>query len=91
MTAKPFIDIATRLKWHRKLEGLTQTEYAEKAGIKRSQLSNWELGIQSPSTVGARKLLRVYGLSMDFLFEGIDDALSLTLRRAWRENDDAGN
>ena len=81
----PYADIAARIRWHRELEGLNQTDYAEKAGLKRSQLSNWESGQQSVSIDGARKLRRTYGLSMDFIFEGIEDALPMTLRIALRD------
>ena len=86
MTDTPFSDVGERIKWHRTLEGLTQKEYAERAGIKRAQLSNWELGTQCASVVGARKLRQVYGLSMDFIFDGIDEALPMTLRAAWRDS-----
>jgi len=85
LSGKPFGDIAARLRWHRALEGLEQKEYAEKAGLKRSQLSNWESGDYRLSLDGARSLRRTYGLSLDFMFEGIDDALPMTLRAAWRD------
>jgi len=81
----PFHDIAQRIQWHRSLEGLTQAAYAAKAGIKRAQLSNWESGQQRVSIDGALALRHTYGLSLDFIYEGIDDALSMTLRAAWRD------
>ncbi|WP_422073950.1 helix-turn-helix transcriptional regulator [Tranquillimonas rosea] len=82
---KPYADIAERLIWHRNLEGLTQQQYAEKIGVKRATLNNWESGNYRLSLDGARALRRIYGLSLDFMIEGIDDALPMTLRRAWRE------
>lgn len=82
---RPFGDIAERIRWHRQLEGLDQRDYAEKAGLKRAQLSNWESGDYRLSLDGARALRRTYGLSLDFMFEGIDDALPMTLRVAWRD------
>lgn len=81
----PFSDIAERLKWHRAIEGLEQAEYARRAGLKRAQLSNWETGLYRLSIDGARALRRTYGLSLDFMYEGIDDALPMTLRKAWRD------
>lgn len=81
----PFSDIAARIQWHRALEGLKQADYAEKAGVKRSQLSNWESGQQRISIDGALALRHTYGLSLDFIYEGIDDALPMTLRAAWRD------
>lgn len=85
---RPFADIAARLRWHRDLEGMDQEPYAAKAGLKRAQLNNWETGIYRLSIDGALALRRTYGLSLDFMYEGIDDALPMTLRRAWRERPD---
>ena len=82
---KPFADIAERILWHRKLLGMEQKEYAERAGLKRTQFSNWETGATRLSLDGARALRRTYGLSLDFMYEGIDDALSMTLRTAWSD------
>lgn len=82
----PFAEIAARIKWHRALEGLGQAEYSERAGVKRSQLSNWESGQQRVSVDGALALRRTYGLSLDFIYEGISDALPMTLRAAWIES-----
>lgn len=81
----PYGDIAARLIWHRTLTGADQKNYAEKAGLKRSQYSNWETGLTRLSLDGGRALRQTYGLSLDFLFEGIDDALPMTLRMAWRD------
>jgi DNA-binding transcriptional regulator YiaG len=82
---KPFADIAGRILWHRRLLGMEQKEYAERAGLQRTQLSNWETGATRLSLDGARALRRTYGLSLDFMYEGIDDALSMTLRSAWSD------
>ena len=85
-TDKPFEEIAERLRWHREdVLGVLQADYANKAGLKRSQLSNWELGGSRVSIDGALALRRTYGLSLDFIYEGIDDALPMTLRLAWQE------
>jgi DNA-binding XRE family transcriptional regulator len=82
---RPFADIAARIRWHRALESLDQETYARKAGLTRQQLNNWESGSYRLSIDGALALRRTYGLSLDFMYEGIDDALAMTLRRAWRE------
>lgn len=83
---QPYADIAARIVWHRTLEKLTQKEYAERAGLKRNQLSNWETGEQRVSIDGAIALRKTYGLSLDFIYEGIDDALPMTLRAALRDS-----
>lgn len=83
---KPYAEIAERLRWHREsITGLTQKEYAEKIGSKRPAYSQWEAGLQRLSLNGALALRKTYGLSLDFLYEGIDDALPMTLRNAWRD------
>jgi transcriptional regulator with XRE-family HTH domain len=85
----PFSDTAERIRWHRtQVERLKQADYAAKANVKRSQLSNWESGQQRVSIDGALALRRTYGLSLDFIYEGIDDALPMTLRAAWRDRPD---
>lgn len=88
LSDKPFGDIAARIRWHRSLTEMNQAEYAERAGVKRAALSNWESGDYRISLDGARALRKTYGLSLDFIVEGIDDALPMTLRMAWRDNPD---
>lgn len=80
---RPFSDIAERLKWHRTLIGLNQNEYSASIGVKRSAYSLWEAGTHRLSLDGALALRNKYGLSLDFMYEGIDDALPMTLRNAW--------
>lgn len=83
--ARPFADIAERLKWHRALMGMTQKEYAATIDKKREAYSLWEAGTHRLSLDGALALRKKYGLSLDFMYEGIDDALPMTLRNAWRD------
>lgn len=85
MHEKPFGDIALRLRWHRNLEGLTQAQYGAKIGQKRATINNWESGDYRLSLDGALAIRKTYGLSLDFMYEGIDDALPMTLRAAWRD------
>lgn len=82
---KAYADIAYRLRWHRDLMNMDQKDYAAKAGLKRSQLSNWESGSSRLSIDGALALRKTYGLSLDFMYEGIADALPMTLRSAWMD------
>lgn len=86
MTEKPFIDIAERIKWHRNQVGKTQFEYAQSISVQRNVLANWERGIQRVGLDGALSLRRKYGLSLDFIYEGIADALPMSLRNAWLDN-----
>lgn len=82
---KPYADIAERIAWHRALTGLDQADYAERAGLKRTQLSNWESGNTRLSLDGALALRRTYGLPLDFMYEGIAETLDMTLRSAWMD------
>lgn len=81
---RPFIDIAERIKWHREaVLGMTQDEYAASIKTKRAALSLWEAGTHRLSLDGALAIRKKYGVPMDFMYEGIDDALPMTLRNAW--------
>ncbi|QAX31297.1 helix-turn-helix domain-containing protein [Leisingera sp. NJS204] len=82
----PFGDIAARIRWHRNLLGKNQTEYAELIGVKRTVLNNWETGRQRVSLDGALLLRAKFGLSLDFIYAGIDDALPMSLRNALLES-----
>lgn len=82
---RPFIDISERIRWHRSTVSMNQDEYARSIGVKRSALSLWEAGTHRLSLDGALALRSKYGLSLDFMYEGIDDALPMTLRNAWRD------
>jgi len=86
---KPFADIADRLRWHREeIVGISQAEYATRIGKKRAAYSLWEAGSHRLSLDGALALRQTWGLSLDFLYAGIDDALPMTLRNAWRDRPD---
>lgn len=53
--------------------GLTQADFAQLIGAKRSQLSNWECGKQRLSLSGAIAMHHALGVSLDWLFLGIGD------------------
>ena len=87
--ANPFSDIGARVQWHRKLIGMTQVEYAEKLGVKRPNLALWETGVNRVGLDSAIKMRQLWGVSLDFVYEGIDDALPMTLRQQWHDRQDA--
>ena len=82
---RPFTEIADRIRWHRGLMGLNQVKYAENIGHARSIYSLWESGTYRVSLDGALSLRKTHGLSLDFIYEGNSDALSITLRQAWND------
>ena len=83
-TPKPYADIAERLRWHRDLLGMDQSEFVRRLpSVSRQAYSNWESGSTRLSLNGALEIRRAYGLSLDFMYEGIADTLPMTLRQAW--------
>ena len=53
----------------RKKSGLTQEEVAEKLGVSRQTISNWELDETLPDIFQSKKLAKLYNLSLDELIE----------------------
>jgi len=83
---KTFSDQASRLVWHRNLLGLSQADYGAKAGLKRAAINNYESGDFQIGLAAARSLRNTYGLSLDFIYEGVSDALPMNLRNALLES-----
>lgn len=51
----------------RKKGKYTQEKLAEKIGVSRQTLSNWESNITSPDLVQAKKLVKIFKISLDDL------------------------
>lgn len=58
----------------RKKNGYTQAELAEKLGVSRQSVSNWELGAIQPSTFRLKKISELYSVPLEVL---IDDTVSV--------------
>jgi len=56
--------LATRLRWWRKMCGLTLHEVAEASGISLSYLSDLERGRTLPSLEALEAIAEVYGLTL---------------------------
>ena len=67
---KPYQDIAERLISVRRALGLTQTEFARRAGINITTMNNWEGGGYRISLNGALRLRQAYGLPLDYIYCG---------------------
>lgn len=52
-----------RLRWLRKLRGLTQVQLAEALGGEQTMISTWEVGRSRPSATALRALARFYGVT----------------------------
>ena len=67
-----WINLGKKIKEYRKLNNLTQQEFANKLGISRSTLSYYENGEVEPNIYTLLKLSEIMNCSIDYLFS-IDD------------------
>ncbi|MBQ8028058.1 MAG: helix-turn-helix transcriptional regulator [Clostridia bacterium] len=63
------MNISEKLKVARKNSGMTQEQVAEKLGISRQTLSNWETGKTYPDIISVIRLSELYELSLDLLLK----------------------
>jgi transcriptional regulator with XRE-family HTH domain len=68
------LGIGQKLKAAREAKGLTQTEVADKFGVKKATVSAWETGAGAPDAMRLRSLARLYDVSADALLW--DDSLT---------------
>ncbi len=61
------IEFASMLKHLRELHNVSQGELAEYCGVKRQQISNYEIGQSKPSIDIAEKIADYFDISLDFL------------------------
>lgn len=74
-------EIGSKLKTLRKGRGLTQFELAEKVGLSRCTISNYECGRRSPHISEIRVLSDFFGVSFDFFgVETQDESFELLSR-----------
>lgn len=57
----------------RKKDNLTQEKLAEKIGVSRQTLSNWENDITSPDLNQANKIVKIFNISLDDLVDNKTD------------------
>ncbi len=62
--------IGARLLLTRQALGLTQAEFAERAGIHRTTYVNYENGDRKPSVDAAIALCDTYNITLDWIFRG---------------------
>lgn len=60
------------LKNERKLCGLTQTQLADRLGIKQQQLSEWERDKVEPTLYNILAIIRALDTTFDDLVDGIE-------------------
>ena len=73
--------IGQKLKILRKERRLTQQELADRLGIKRATISNYEIGRRSPHLSELRRIAEFYGVGLDYFgVAQTDDILDLLAR-----------
>lgn len=60
--------IGARLKELRRKSGYTQVEIANKLGISRSSVANWEQGYRVPDFLSIKHMCRIYRVPVDFVY-----------------------
>ena len=61
------MEIGNRILELRKKRNITQEQLAEKVGVSRQTISKWELGETAPDLVQAKKLSKIFNISLDDL------------------------
>ena len=61
------MDIGNKIQTLRKQSNLSQEELAEKMSVARQTISKWELGETSPDLIQAKKLSKMFSVSLDEL------------------------
>lgn len=82
-------NIGHKIKVLRKSRGLTQQQLADKLGVQRATVSNYEIGRRTPHLNDLRKLAEALGTSMEYFAVRDDDVNNLIARaRMLFENDE---
>ena len=73
-------DISHKLKVLRKTRGLTQQDLADRLGVKRATISNYEIGRRSPHLKELERISDILGVSLDYFGIGGSDLFDLVAR-----------
>lgn len=57
----------------RKEAGLTQAQLGERLGVSNQAISKWEKGMNLPDVMLLPQIAKVFDVTIDRLFEGVDD------------------
>ncbi|PCI53856.1 MAG: hypothetical protein COB36_11495 [Alphaproteobacteria bacterium] len=79
---KRYADISDRLRLIRKILDKTQPEFGKDMGISKQTYAHYESGGTCIPPVRARRLLEIYGISLDFIYAGRIDTLPHKIARA---------
>lgn len=81
------LGIAERVKWLRLYREKTQTAFARELGVSQASVAGWESGKDTHplGIVSATAIRDAYGVSLDWLYLGIADALPPTMEKEWNK------
>lgn len=65
--------VGKKIRYYRKLNGMTQKELGEKIGVKHNTISSYENGTNEPEQDILFSIARTFEISIDDLFPSIDD------------------
>ena len=60
---------------------LSQSEFAEKIGVKRGEVGAWESGGRRPSVEKAKPIADIFGVTLDCIFLDISDHMPFGLMK----------
>jgi len=81
LSAGPRHTLGVNLVEARERAGLSRENAADKAGVGRSRLSQWENGRETPGAESLLLLAVAYGCPLDYLFSGVDAAYDAIIER----------
>jgi len=61
-------NISNNIVYYRKKNGLTQSQLAEKLGVKTTTVSTWERGASSPDIETLYDICKIFGVSLDEIY-----------------------
>lgn len=73
--------VAARLERVRSILGMSKREFADRAGLTEQTYGPFENAKRPLSLEAAKKLRKTYGLSLEFMYFGITDALPHRIAR----------
>jgi transcriptional regulator with XRE-family HTH domain len=79
--SREFQEVGQRLRALRTGLGMSQRELCSEHGFSPAQYNNWERGARRLSIEYAQKLCDSYGLTLDYIYRGRVDGLTINARK----------
>ena len=61
------MNLAEKILYLRKKQGMSQEELAEKMNVSRQSISRWEVGTANPDAINVLQLSKIFGVTSDYL------------------------